>query len=141
MNETEPLSGAALMQDFVPASPFAALLGVSVEALAPDRAVLALPNRPDLTTVGEVVHGGALATLMDTAAMAAAWCTPEPPSWLRGATASLTVTYLAPATGRVLAEAAVLRRGRRLVTLDVAARCGGRDVARALVTYALGGGR
>jgi acyl-coenzyme A thioesterase PaaI-like protein len=79
-----------------------------------------------------------LATLMDTAGMAAAWCTPEPPASLRGATATLTVTYLAPATGRVLAEAAVLRRGRRLVTLDVVAGCGDRDVARALATYALG---
>jgi uncharacterized protein (TIGR00369 family) len=138
VNETDSLAGAALMREFIPASPFAALLGISIEELGLDRAVLALPDRPDLATVGDVVHGGALATLMDTAAMAAAWCTPEPPPSLRGATASLTVTYLAPATGRVLAEAAVLRRGSRLVTLDVAARCGERDVARALATYALG---
>jgi uncharacterized protein (TIGR00369 family) len=77
MNETESLAGAALMREFIPASPFAALLGVSVEELGLDRAVLALPDRPDLATVGDVVHGGALATLMDTAAMAAAWCTPS----------------------------------------------------------------
>ncbi len=126
------------MRGFIPASPFAALLGISVEELGLDRPLLAMLERPELATLGDVVHGGALATLMDTAAMAAAWCTPEPPASLRGATASLTVTYLAPATGRVLAEAAVLRRGRRLVTLDIAASCGEQDVARALATYALG---
>lgn len=134
----EELDGVALMREFIPASPFAALLGISVERLALDSAVLALPPRPELTTMGEVVHGGALATLMDTAAMAAAWCTPQPPASLRGATATLTVSFLAPATGRVLAEAAVLQRGRTLVTLDVTAHAGGRPVARALATYRLG---
>jgi uncharacterized protein (TIGR00369 family) len=135
---TAEIAGAALMREFVPASPFAALLGIEVAHLATDHAVLTLPDRQHLTTMGDVVHGGALAALVDTAAMAAAWCTPDPPVSLRGATAALTVTYLAPASGVVQAVAQVLARGRTLVTVDVAADCAGRPVARALATYKLG---
>ena len=140
MDHTEgaELAGAALMRDFVPSSPFAALLGISVVELARDRAVLELPERPELATMGTTVHGGALATLLDTAAMAAAWCVDELPDSLRGATAALTVTYLAPAVGAVRAEASVLARGRSLVTVDAAADCGGKPVARALATYKIG---
>ncbi len=138
MTDGAELAGITLMRAFVPASPFAALLGIAVHELAADRAVLELPDRPELATTGRVVHGGALATLLDTAAMAAAWCVAEPPASLRGSTAALTVTYLAPATGRVLATAAVLQRGRTLVTLDVSATCGDREVAHALVTYRMG---
>jgi uncharacterized protein (TIGR00369 family) len=132
------IAGAALMREFVPASPFAALLGITISELAEDRAVLTLPDRPELATMGTTVHGGALATLLDTTAMAAAWCTAEPPASLRGATAALTVTYLAPAVGEVRAVGQVLSRGRSLVTIEAAADCGGRPVARALVTYKIG---
>ncbi len=134
---TADIAGAALMREFVPASPFAVLLGIQVAELAADRAVLTLPDRQELTTIGDTVHGGALAALIDTAATAAAWCTDDPPVSLRGATAALTVTYLAPASGLVQAVAQVLTRGRTLVTVDVAADCG-RPVARALATYKLG---
>lgn len=137
-HDTSELPGVALMRDFVPSSPFAALLGISVVELARDRAVLALPDRPELATMGTTVHGGALATLLDTAAMAAAWCTEQLPESLRGATSALTVTYLAPAVGAVRAEATVLARGRTLVTVDAAADCDGKPVARALVTYKIG---
>jgi uncharacterized protein (TIGR00369 family) len=132
------IAGAALMREFVPASPFAALLGITISELAEDRAVLTLPDRPELATMGTTVHGGALATLLDTTAMAAAWCTPEPPASRRGATAALTVTYLAPAVGEVRAVGQVLSRGRSLLTIEAAADCGGRPVARALVTYKIG---
>ncbi len=135
---TADIAGAALMREFVPASPFAVLLGIQVAELAADRAVLTLPDRQELTTMADIVHGGALAALVDTAAMAAAWCTDDPPVSLRGATAALTVTYLARASDLVQAVAQVLTRGRTLVTVDVAADCAGRPVARALATYKLG---
>lgn len=138
MDDGQEIAGAALMREFVPSSPFAALLGIAVEELGEDRAVLSFPDRSDLTTMGTVVHGGAIATLMDTAAMAAAWCTAAPPASRRGATAALTVTYLAPAEGEVRATAQVLSRGRSLVTVEVGATCSGRPVARALATYRLG---
>lgn len=132
------LAGAEIIREFVPASPFAAHLGLVVQDLSEDTAHLVLPDRAELATMGTTVHGGAIATLLDTAAMAAAWSTPTPPESLRGSTATLTISYLAPATGEVEGHARVLRRGRSLVTVDAEATCGGEQVARALVTYKLG---
>src|SRR3712207_6367632 len=63
--------GAALMRDLVPTSPYCALLGLSIVELGDGRAVLALPFKDDVITVGRTVHGGAIASLADTAAMAA----------------------------------------------------------------------
>lgn len=134
----DEIDGARLMRDFIPASPLPALLGIEVRQLARDTAVLSLPARAELTTLGDTVHGGALATLLDTAGMAAAWCTDKLPENLRGATAALSIAYLAPAVGEVLATARVISRGRTLVTLDVDATCDDRSVARALATYRIG---
>jgi uncharacterized protein (TIGR00369 family) len=131
--------GAALMRQVLATSPYAVHLGITVVELADGRAVLGLPFREQVVTVGRTVHGGALASLMDTAAMAAAWCGAREPAKLQGSTLSLAVSYLAPADAvDVEAEARVTRRGRSVVHLDVEARADGAPVARALVTYRLG---
>ena len=63
MDVGQEIAGAVLMREFVPSSPFAALLGIAVEELGEDRAVLSLPDSPELATMGTVAHGGAIATL------------------------------------------------------------------------------
>lgn len=52
-------------------SPFAEPLGLQVVAAEPDRVSLRLPFRAGLATVGTIVHGGAIATLIDVAGAAA----------------------------------------------------------------------
>lgn len=132
-------SGDELMREFIPASPLPALLGVGLDGIGDGRAVLSLPFRRELTTMADVVHGGALATLIDTAAMAAAWSGAELPEQLRGSTVALSVQYLAPAVGRDLrAEARVLRRGRSLVFVDVEVSADDEPVARGQATYRIG---
>jgi uncharacterized protein (TIGR00369 family) len=86
------------------------------------------------------VHGGAVASLIDTAGMVAAWSGGEAPDRLRGSTVGLAVSFLAPADGEDLeAFAAVLRRGRSIVHVDVEVRsASGTTVAKGLVTYKLG---
>ena len=42
-------------------------LGIELQSLEPDRAQLRLPYDARLATVGDVVHGGAIASLIDTA--------------------------------------------------------------------------
>src|SRR6188472_247273 len=81
-----------IIEQFIPASPFARHLGIRLERLEDDRAVLVLPFMPELVTVGDVVHGGAVSTLADTAVMAAAWADDAVPEALAGATVSLTST-------------------------------------------------
>jgi uncharacterized protein (TIGR00369 family) len=129
-----------VIKEFVPSSPLAKLLGIRLESAQDDRAVLVMPFRPELATMGDVVHGGAIASLADTAAMAAAWADDEVPESLAGSTVSITVDYVAPARASDLtAEARVVRRGRRLSFIDIDVRdAGDTVVAKALATYTFG---
>jgi uncharacterized protein (TIGR00369 family) len=135
-----PAAGAELMRQFLPTSPFVKHLGIQLVELQPDSAVLSLPFSEALITIGTTVHGGAIASLIDTAAMVAAWSAAEVPATRRGVTVSLTVTYLAGAEQEdLLAVARVLRRGRSLVYLDVDVKSAAEvPVAKGLVTYKIG---
>jgi uncharacterized protein (TIGR00369 family) len=134
------LSGADFIRQFLPTSPYVGHLGIRLTELRPGTAILTLPFTTSLATLGTIVHGGAIASLIDTAAMVAAWSDGEMPEPPRGTTVGLTVTYLAAAQGEELAAtASVLRRGRNLVYLDVEVRGATSGlVAKGLVTYKLG---
>lgn len=139
MEERAPTDGSEVMREFLPQSPFVGHLGIELSSLGDGEAELVLPYRPELATMGDVVHGGAIATLIDTSAMAAAWAGAEVPERLRGATVSLSVDYLAPADGQdLVATAQVVRRGRRLVNVRVEVAAEGSPVAIAIVTYQIG---
>lgn len=139
-NSSMPLSGEDIMRQFLPTSPYVAHLGISLVSIQPGEAVLALPFSPELVTIGTIVHGGALASLIDTAAMVAAWSDAPVPDKIRGSTVNLTVTYLAPANKEDLqATARVLRRGKSLVYVDVDVQgASSGAVAKGLATYKLG---
>jgi uncharacterized protein (TIGR00369 family) len=130
---------AEIVRSFLPNSPLVGHLGIELETLEPDHAVLRLPWREVLATMGDVVHGGAIAAVADTAGMVAAWSDDTEPESLAGATASLSVDFLAPARAAdVIADARVLRRGRRLCFCEVDVRAGDTLVAKALVSHAYG---
>lgn len=133
-------TGMDLFEQFFDSSPFPKLVGLKLDEIAEDHAVMSLPFRDEVVTIGSVVHGGAIGTLIDTAATAAAWATPTPPENLRGTTVALNVSYLTAANGMDLqAEAKVLRRGRNLSFIDVDVTDGeGKLVAKGTATYKLG---
>jgi uncharacterized protein (TIGR00369 family) len=133
-------SGADLMRQFLPTSPFVGHLGMRLTDVQPGRATLVMPFAERLITIGTTVHGGAIASLIDTAAMVAAWSEAEVTGNPRGSTVALTVNYLTAADGEDLqATASVLRRGRSLVYLDIEVRgASGKLVAKGLATYKLG---
>lgn len=140
-NPTEqPTSGADFIRQFFPFSPYVGHLGMQLTEMQPGVATLTLPFTEALVTIGTVVHGGAIASLIDTAAMVAAWSEGEMPAKARGTTVNLTVAYLSAAQQEDLrAMARVLRRGRNLVYLDVEVTgASGKAVAKGLVTYKLG---
>ena len=136
----QPASGADFIRQFFPHSPYVAHLGMQLTEMQPGMATLTLPFTEALVTIGTVVHGGAIASLIDTAAMVAAWSEGEIPAKARGTTVNLTVAYLSAAQQEDLrAIARVLRRGRNLVYLDVEVTGASRNtVAKGLVTYKLG---
>jgi uncharacterized protein (TIGR00369 family) len=132
--------GEELMWALVPEQPFVGHLGAKLLDTGDGYALLQLPFRDELVTIGATVHGGAIASLIDNAAMVAAWAGADIPDNLRGTTVGLNISYLAPAEGEdVAATAEVVRRGRRLVivTVDVHTATDTK-VATALVTYQLG---
>jgi len=136
---TQP-TGAEVITQFLLHSPFVLHLGMRLESIEPDRARLVLPYRDELATIGDVIHGGALSGLVDTAAMAASWSAHDVSGPLRGTTVGLSVDFVAAARGRqVTADARVIRRGKSLCFCDVdVTDADGALVVKAIVTYKLG---
>ena len=136
MSENEQ-TRMALVEAFIPHSPHAKTLGITIEEIEADRAILTMPFKQELVTMGDVVHGGAISTLLDTAATVAAWATEEVPDSPSGATVSLSVNFISAARACDLrAEARVVRRGRKLSFCEVEARDPeGTLVANGIATY------
>lgn len=91
-------------------------------------------DRDDLANGVGSMHGGVVATLVDTVANAAAVTVGafEPDTLI--ATVSMTVNYTGPARGHIVAEATCIARGRRLRSVTVDVRDGnGAPVAAGLV--------
>lgn len=97
--------------------PFAKLLGIQFESAVAGRAVLTLPIRDEHTQNHGVVHGGAIASLIDSA-MAFA-IIPLLTENERTTTVDLTIHYLRPLVeGVAKASARVVRAGRRIVVVS-----------------------
>src|SRR6476619_7575340 len=115
--------------------PYAQLLGIELEKVVPGEAILTLAIRPALSQNHGVVHGGAIASLIDTATAFAIMTLLEPEE--RVTTVDLTISYLRPGLeGRLRATARVLRQGRRLLNTSAeVSNEGGTLLATALSTY------
>ncbi len=105
------------IQKAVTTVPFARLLGIELEDIASGTATLALTVRKELTQNQGVVHGGAIASLIDTATAFAIISLLAPSE--KVTTVDLAINYLRPATGgRLKAIAKVVRAGRRLFVVS-----------------------
>ena len=131
---------AEVLAAYVDHGPFASHLGLRTEKIQPDNVRLALPFREQLATVGDVVHGGAISSLIDTAATLAAWSGLESLDNVRGTTISLSVTFMSAARGSdLVADARVVRRGKTICFCEVdVVDAEDTTVAQGLVTYKLG---
>lgn len=136
MNET-PLTDAELsrLREAITRVPYAQLLGINFEDATRGAATLSMSVRPELERFGGIMHGGALASLADSASAFAVLST------LGGGeqtvTVDLTLHYLRPVTeGKLTAHARVLRAGRRVATVSVEVfNESGALVVTALTTY------
>ena len=129
-----------IVRTLIIGSPFGTLMGLRAEAIEREGVRLRMPFRPELVTVADVVHGGAIASLVDVAATAAAWAGADAGQGARGTTIGVSLSFLAAGRGQdLLANARAIQRGRTICVLDVdVADDDGTAVARALVTYKLG---
>jgi uncharacterized protein (TIGR00369 family) len=128
-----------LLNKLVVNSPYGALLGLELVDAAEDCVRLRLPFRSEVTTLVDTVHGGAISSLVDSAATASFWASSKIAPGSRGTTIGFSISFLSAARGSdLVATARVRRRGRAISTGDVTV-CDseGKEVAFALVTYKL----
>lgn len=115
--------------------PFSKLIGMRLEDLQPDLAVISIDMRDDLRQPSGVLHGGVTATLIDTAMAFAVRTRLEMTE--ATATIDLTVHYLRPhMTGKFTCTAKVVRAGKRIFTVSADVHgIEGKLIATGLSTY------
>jgi acyl-CoA thioesterase len=100
------------------AVPYAKFLGLQLGEVRPGEVSIHLSVRDELKQNQGVVHGGAIASLIDTASAFAVLTQVDVDE--RVTTTDLTIHYLRPVTsGRMTATARIIRGGRRLFVLSV----------------------
>ncbi len=97
---------------------YAKFIGLEMGELGDGIATIHLDVRDELMQNQQVVHGGAIASIIDTASAFALLTRIELDE--RVTTTDLTIHYLRPITaGRMTATAKIIRGGRRLFVLSV----------------------
>ena len=115
--------------------PYAKFLGLRLGEIGDGEVSIHLDVRDELKQNQGVVHGGAIASLIDTAAAFAVLMRIDLNE--RVTTTDLTIHYLRPVTsGRMTATARVIRGGRRLFVLSIEVTNDVQElVATAVTTY------
>jgi uncharacterized protein (TIGR00369 family) len=114
---------------------FPKLIGIEIDDIEPGRARLSLEVVEKHRQLQGIMHGGAIATLIDTAVAFAIVGASEPNA--KFTTIELKVNYLSPLVeGRVVADARLIRDGKRIIV----AECDvfdptGKLAAKGLLTY------
>ncbi|PZR57485.1 MAG: hypothetical protein DLM50_05795 [Candidatus Meridianibacter frigidus] len=114
---------------------FVELLDLRLEHAGDGRAVMRMPYRNEVSNGTGAVHGGAIVSLCDTAfycALASIYGRDQDTT-----TAALQCNFLAPALPPhdLVAEAKVLKAGRRIVYGEVMVRSGEKLVAHATLNF------
>lgn len=117
---------------------FASLIGIEVDELRRDYARMRLPWRPELNQPQGLMHGGAIATLIDTVVVPAIGTAYS--DQRQFSTIEMSVRYLSAVRQEdLVAEGWVVRRGRRVVFCEVDVRtASGVRVATGDLIYIVG---
>lgn len=115
--------------------PYAKLLGMQLGEIRHSVATLTFEIREDLKRNNGIVHGGAIASLIDTATAFATMTILEPGQ--RATTVDLSISFLRPlSSGQASATGRIVRAGRRIVVTSAEVLADdGTLVATALSTY------
>lgn len=113
---------------------YAKFLGLELCEIKSGEVSVCLDVRGELKQNQGVVHGGAVASLIDTASAFAILTRLEPDE--RVTTTDLTIHYLRPITeGRLVGKARIIRAGRRVFVVNVEVENYGKLVATAITGY------
>jgi uncharacterized protein (TIGR00369 family) len=109
------------MAKVIDSVPFMKHLGMEFVEGAEGYARIRMRYQDENSTMGKALHGGALASLIDTTGAMAAWTTAQiaTPAYF-GSTVGVNVNYLSGAIGEdVFADGRVLKRGKEIIYSDV----------------------
>ena len=114
--------------------PYAKFLGLELCELKDGQVTVCLDVREELKQNQGVLHGGAIASVIDTASAFVILTAIEPVESVT--TTDLTIHYLRPITaGRLLAKARIIRGGRRRFVVNVELENAGELAATAITGY------
>jgi len=110
-------------------------LGMHVEELRQDYARMRLPYRPEFRQPAGVVHGGVIASMIDSVVVPAIGSGYDEPRQLF--TIDVQIRFLAPVVDDdIVAEGWIIKRGRQIVFCDAEVRSGaGLLAATGTLTY------
>lgn len=116
------------------ASPFQTLTGIQIVEVSPGVARVVMPVERKHLHAGGVVHGGVIASVIDTAIAFALIALIDA---VEVASIELKVNYIAPVRdGELTAEGKIVHSGRRIAVGEAEVKDeGGKLVARAMGTY------
>ena len=121
MTETITNENTERMAKVIAVTPYMVHLGMEFVEAGDGYAKLRLRYQKENSTAAEALHGGAIASLIDTTGAMAAWTTAEilTPKYF-GSTVGITVNYLSAVIGEdCWAEGRVLKRGKEVIYNDV----------------------
>ncbi len=121
MTETITNENTERMAKVIALTPYMVHLGMEFVEAGEGYAKLRLRYQKENSTAAEALHGGAIASLIDTTGAMAAWTTAEiaTPKYF-GSTVGITVNYLSAVIGEdCWAEGRVLKRGKEVIYNDV----------------------
>ncbi len=109
--------------------PFAALLGIELSSVSPDRIVAEMAVRDELCTVPAVAHGGVIMAFADT--LGALGTLANLPEGARTTTIESKTSFIgaAPQGSRITGEATPIHRGRRTMVWQMRVTLGDKLVA------------
>ncbi len=126
------------MAKVVALTPYMKHLGMEFVEGREGYAKLRLRFQKENTTAGDALHGGAIASLIDTTGAMAAWTTAEiiSPRYI-GSTVGVNVNYLSAVIGEdAFAEGQVMKRGKEIIYTDVrVTNAAGKLLAQGTVVY------
>jgi len=117
-------------------SPFIGFVGISIDAMENGHARASLPLRRELLNSRGIAHGGVIATLLDSAAGAAAYSVLEPGQI--ALTSDLNIAYMKNVSTDILVcDAHVYHRGSGLLRVEATVNAKDVTLARANVSLVI----
>ena len=135
MSEKDILKNEGALLSSINTCPIYRLLGMEAMEARNGRARVKLPFKEDLTHPGKIVHGGAIASVADSALALALLSLTFPKNFVT--TVEMKLNYLAPVDrGEMIAEGRVVKKGKTFSLVEVEVTSDeGKLIAKGLATF------